>query len=165
MAAERPGNTGSERTSARSFLIQYLTLMLIILSFMVGSFVTKVTQETLQEPVRTVRTEVIASRPALHTFTLDGVFVPDTAEVSQEKLEAVRTLFRSHDLSAEVVVFADAGLSGFDAVNQSVARAFSFKRALEVEGIPAEAIRVFGRGAPRGAGAEITIVPQRQGVS
>ena len=165
MAGDRPGPDGSQRNSPRPFLIQYLTLMLIILSFMVGSFVTKVTQEAQRAPLlKTAQNQPPVPRPALHTFAIERVFAEDSAEVSADTIDAIRTLFMSHDLSAEVSVFADPGRSGFGALNQAVARAFAFKRALEVEGIPAEAIRVFGRGEPLGSQAEITIVPQKEHV-
>lgn len=145
------------KASARAFLVQYLTLMLIVLSFMVGAFVTKATNQDLVRSSESFIPSTPDHASVIDSFTLE-LFAAGEVSVAEAQAEALKTVFASHDLNAKIEVFSDSDKSGSAAISQAMARALTVKRLLEIREIPEEAIRVFGRGSGAGTIAKISIL-------
>jgi hypothetical protein len=149
------------KASARAFLVQYLTLMLIVLSFMVGAFVTKATNQELSKPSVAETKSAQDESSVIDSFTLE-LFSAGEVLVQEAQAEALKTVFASHDLNAEIEVSSDVEKRGADAISQAMARALTVKRLLEVKEIPEDAIRVFGRASGGGTHAKISIISRAE---
>ena len=151
-----------ERTSAvdgpvknsRPFLIQYLTLMLIVLSFMVGSFASR----SIVPDAEPKKPEIKPLPPvAVDTFTLEDFFEPGTAVAREGKIEALQALFSAHDIDAQITAFSDGSEAGDAALAHALARALTVQRALEIPTIPSAAVRTFGALRQHGQMIEIRL--------
>lgn len=149
----------SARTSPRAFLVQYLTLMLIVLSFMVGGFVTKATQSTVGNVGATPKATtgmVPAQVDPKDSFSLD-LFQVGSSELHKGRAEALRSVFANHDLSARIKVSGDVGRSVPEALGQAMARGIALVEALKAPQIPNDAIEVVGTLDRRGTAVQIIL--------
>jgi galactokinase/mevalonate kinase-like predicted kinase len=138
--------------------------MLIVLSFMVGGFVTKATQSAPipKEPSALTNVSAVAAMPRRDLFRLD-LFESGTSQLQDGKAEALVAVFSSHDLAAEVTVFGDADLPPLAGLGQASARAMALLRALESPQIPTEAIVVRAALSERGTQAQIELIDTSSG--
>jgi hypothetical protein len=135
--------------AGRSFSTQYLSLILIILTFIIGIFSSNHLQkQRLTLPMEASRV-ALDSLPDTHSaLEFNDLFGPGTAELREEKLTAVVSLLRAHDLDAEFLVRADEGMASREAL--ALARVTTFLRALLAEGVPLHALSVVATEATDG---------------
>jgi len=145
-----------ERPSARAFTIQYTTLILIIISFIVGAFGGKPTEREVsahieQNTVNTVETPTTKGeggavpqhegRNPTDSIRIEHLFMPASVELDSAKASAIATVLKSHDIDAEIDIVADS--MGDDDYKIALRQARSLMRFLTAASVPAHAFRVF----------------------
>lgn len=131
-------------------LRQYASLILIMLTFIIGSFTKPyeggATQITPPDPSQSNK---MAQLRRFGDLQYSDMFKNSDAELNQDNIDALQFILSNHDVNAEISVFA--GLADSNVMNQSVtdeqmalaiARAMSMYRYFSEHGVPAEAIRV-----------------------
>lgn len=87
--------------SSKSFALQYTAVIMIVLTFIVGSFVRP------HLPVVDKFPESVVVNPAIGRIELNEVFAPASAALNQGALDALITFTKNHDVTLNIEVYAD----------------------------------------------------------
>ena len=147
-AAASDSRRGVGRIVARrqSYFLQYISLMLIIATLVVGAFLrgpTTVAGPAIAPELRQIK----ASEPRLIAdLEYQDLFQGDDATLNLDKAEALRQVLQSHDIAVRLTVFAPikSGLSIVDPTGLVLARSTALFRFLISAGVPAAAVRAEG---------------------
>ena len=120
--------------NSRLFYMQYLSVILIILTMIVGSFASNAMR---QQGAALLSQKVPAATAPIAGLAFDQVFRPGSGEVSKDNLAGLIQVLRSHDLDARIEVGADPG-----SFELGLARSIALQRFLSAAGIPVEALDV-----------------------
>jgi len=151
------GNRGDGAAARvpQALSLQYVSLMLIILTFVIGAF-----ERTPSAPETPVLVEEAPApepaglgtgpspsawsspRGALDTLTIERLFEPGGREVNRHRGEAIATLLRSHDLLSEIEVRADVFEGQGESIGLALRRGRTLAAWLSARGVPAEAVRI-----------------------
>lgn len=138
-AMQPPMVSGSP--AGRSFSTQYLSLILIILTFIIGIFSSHhLQQQRLALPVEVPNGALDSFPPTHAALEFNDLFESGSAELRGARLSAIVSLLRAHDLDAEFIVRADEGMASREAL--ALARVSTLLRALTAEGVPLRALSV-----------------------
>jgi hypothetical protein len=140
--------------ASRSSTIQYFSLIMIVLTFIVGSFARQKLEHSsaLQTLHSGQNRRRVIEEPRLSSELVYSDLVKD-GQVNQETAGALAELLKNHDLRMEIELSVSAG-------GQAAARSSSvLLRYLLEQGVPPEAVEVYavsGRpGAYESAGARV----------
>jgi hypothetical protein len=126
-----------------TFFVQYTTLILIILTFVLGSFIRP--QASEKQPDTPIITAVESEKGLeLTTIKYESLFGADN-KINSDNLAALESLLLSHDIDAEITVFGDQDSAGQGRFAVSLARSIALYRYLRGRAIPASALRVTAR--------------------
>ncbi|NLF25096.1 MAG: hypothetical protein GX589_05490 [Deltaproteobacteria bacterium] len=136
----RSKTAGAAASAQKAYSLQYISLILIVLTFVIGVF--------MSGPVRVAK----ESAP-VHAASMGfdpGVLISDMeysdlfqaqAEISDNsKVAALASLLRSHDIDLEAEVYSGAGQEG---LMLALERAQAIFEALVQAGVPSEALKIF----------------------
>ena len=141
--------SGASTARQQALFTQYITLMLIVLSFVVGSFALRRLAPS-GAPVRSA--EAVANLPALPArdeIVLPDLFAAGRSTVNQARGGALAELLLSHDLYVEVELEAPDDSSG---LTLALDRSHALLNFLEPRGVPPDAVAVFVRSSGRRGG-------------
>lgn len=125
----------------KAFRTQYLTVMLIVISVLVSSYVRRSTDH--QDLLKAAQMPGKPRPVPLDTFTLDDVFSSET-QLNNERVDALAQVLKSHDLVAEIAV--NSGASTIENTFEvAVGRALSLMKGLTARGIGMETVHVYAR--------------------
>lgn len=136
----------------RSFSIQYLSLILIILTFTIGVFAGHRVQadkravQAAAKPAMTSSTEstmLVESGTPIGRMSLDTLFELGTSEVNADSFEPLVQTLLAHDLEANFVVASPGDAVDSDsALAIALGRSAVLFRAFLDRGVPASAVQV-----------------------
>ncbi len=136
----------------RPYLVQYVSLVLIIFVFTVGAFQSKKTparKVERQEQEDTRAALVSALYPPISTkISYNEIFGDSADGVNLKPLEAIISVLEHHDLVAEIEVSGDF-------FEQAVGRSMSLARAFSKQDIAPDLVRLYAVDA---AQAEVSVV-------
>jgi hypothetical protein len=145
-----------ERPNARAFTIQYTTLILIIISFIVGSFGGRPAHpkgslgNDQGRPARVSSPAVVQEAPVRRevegripsdSIRIEHLFRPASVELDRAKAGAIAALLKAHDIDAEIDIVADS--MGEEDYRIALRQARSLVTFLRDAGVPALVFRVF----------------------
>jgi len=140
-----------ERPADRAFTLQYTTLILIIISFIVGSFgshprAKEGVKPGPQHPVEAAPeapppAPLILERAPSDTITIESLFKAASIELDANAAFAVASVLKSHDIDAEIDIVPDS--MGDDDYRLALRQGRSLERYLAGAGVPRTAFRVF----------------------
>ncbi len=133
------GNLFAHGKAACAFSTQYLSVVLIVLSFTIGAFLRGPAK--LPEPVAVAPQPLAAAMDADYT----DLFEADSAELNEEKVRALAEVLQNHDLQAEISIYPVREAE--KPMELAVARAVALSIYLERQKVPPEALRIFAEGA------------------
>ncbi|MFM1847924.1 MAG: hypothetical protein RL417_1398 [Pseudomonadota bacterium] len=137
------------RPADRAFTLQYTTLILIIITFIVGAFGGQKSEPLIREdvppavePPRSEEGSGVRAyrRVPSDIVKIEHLFRPASVELDPAKAAALVTILRSHDIDAEIEVVADS--MGDDDYRMALRQARSLMRFLLDSGAPATAFQV-----------------------
>jgi len=129
----------------RTFYLQYISLMLIVITFVIGSFVTHATSKPAALPLPQISIKALktASLKQISSFSFDDLFEDKSSVLKAEKLGALKELLLNHDLSSKIWIKAnDAKLDADSRVALALARSVSVYKFLREQGVPDAALSV-----------------------
>lgn len=149
-ALKGPIHFRQEQSSAgRAYLIQYISLILMILTFVVGIFGASSIQKKQQEmesappPPQQI---VSLPRPApiaISDLSYADVFVHGSSKVNSQELEALTQLLQAHDLKARIELYAAAETSSaLSDLSLALTRSKQTYQQFRNAGVPAEALHL-----------------------
>lgn len=142
---------------AKAFYMMYLTLMLILVSFLVGSFVRKA---VAQKPKAAPQAKSLehknppetVSQPS-DSFTLAGIFISDS-ETSSERIDALATVLNQHDITAELIVYSVGPEAMFEG---ALGRSATLLRELLKRGVKMDSVHAFASVEKVGGDIEVRL--------
>jgi hypothetical protein len=138
----------------RAFSVQYLSVILIILTFTIGVFSGHRAQKIKHAKAAAQQAKVQAnldknttvSDPAaiaIGAMDLTNLFMPESSELNAETFEPLASVLTSHDLSARFAISLSRNPESIDAeLGMALARSATLFRELVSRGVPAEALNV-----------------------
>ncbi|MEZ4753954.1 MAG: hypothetical protein R3A13_06530 [Bdellovibrionota bacterium] len=126
-------------TNSYSFSLQYISLILIVLCFVVGS----VTQQKIRQAP--LQTNLVLEDTNLTMMVVENLFKADSTEFIETEIQTLDHLMSSHDLGLKLWI-SETSKSGQN-LDLALARAVVLHKHFEMLGVPATAL-------------EITIYPQ-----
>jgi len=154
-----------DRTIIRSFYTQYVGVMLILLTFLIGAMRIKPAQHEVIEPTQMVKPEIVGQYTLSEVFSQSG-----SLESGNEKLNAVVQVLKNHDLIGRFTLFLQplsADQSETNLLRASI-RLESLKRFLLDSGLPADAFKLIalpsGSDKYRNEGVTVDFIPTEGGV-
>jgi hypothetical protein len=138
-------------TSQQVFSTQYTAVMLIILTFVVGSFsqskapiVVEVAgtgriEKAEQSEVASPKTEV-----PFGTLTIENAFTVDANQLRKDQLDGLVLALKSHDIRALFTIESALGTQAQESSDLLIARMVSTLRWLESIGVPHHAYQLSG---------------------
>lgn len=142
-----------ERPSSRAFTIQYTTLVLIVISFIVGAFSGRPATSVEQPSTAAVAvasvvglaganpTREVEGRTVSDSIRIEHLFKPASVDLDSAKAGALAAVLKSHDIDAEIDVLADS--MGEEDYRIALRQARALERFLRKERVPSSAFRVF----------------------
>jgi len=141
-----------ERPADRAFTLQYTTLILIIITFVVGAFGGHRRGES---PTESPRTEGLVAPSAVEvsggerdegrlpsdTIKIEHLFKAASVELDPAKAGALAAVLKAHDIDAEIDIVADS--MGEDDYRLALRQGRALLRHLLDAGVPAPFFRVF----------------------
>lgn len=153
----------SERPEDSAFAVLYTATLMILLTFLVGSFVAGSKQKagattgnsSVESSNKSVNVQAVsiekkafeqrASTTSFGVLTFNDIFNSKSAELNGEKLTGVVQVLKSHDVRAEFQIAVETG----DSALLSIARAVALSRYFEEAGIPVDAFSVIAHAQVR----------------
>lgn len=89
-----------------SFTIQYTALILIILSFLIGTFVKPESDSFSKGDQVQASIEKVVEKDKLSLISLDKIFESGTANLNKDQLIGISQVLLQHDLQAELTIFS-----------------------------------------------------------
>lgn len=89
-----------------SFTIQYTALILIILSFLIGTFVKPRNDSFSKGKKVELVTKGVVKKNKLSSISFDTIFESGTASLDKDQLLGVTQVLFQHDLQAEITIFS-----------------------------------------------------------
>lgn len=139
---------GGADIQAKAFSVEYISLIVIILSFVLTTFSR---QFIPTNPVRfdgEVKSVPLARR--IEMTPIRRLFNQGSAAVNSGRLEALAALLRSHDLTLEVELYSPPseypGVVQGNPLALSMARSVALSRYFARQGVPSDAVRIIARG-------------------
>ncbi len=139
-------------SGVKAFAVQYISIILIILTFIVGAFSSRIGASAGNNPDKVI----LAAEPVLNhgpgpvvgEFNIAQIFSPGLAKVDETKTHGLSEFLLNHDLQAQVQVTSDSAESiGLEATNQNMglalARSVALYRHLLTRGVPANALEIW----------------------
>ncbi len=131
-------------SAMRAFSAQYLSVVLIILTFIIGVFSGHHIQAAkVQQPQSQTKPEIVS--PAIPvpernfgSMNWGSLFAPGSAEFDAESLRPLTQVLRSHDILLRVTVAADES----ERIEIGLARSSTLLRYFLAQGIPAHALEI-----------------------
>ena len=121
---------------------EYITVMVIILSFVVAVFSEQMHRNTRSEPRHTPAALKINSRP-VDVVSMKRFFSAEGAQIHRRVVRPWAALLANHDLRVRAEINSGLGRGNRDAQwSMALARTVSLRRFLEQEGVPADAIEI-----------------------
>lgn len=140
------GNRPSERGEAPAFTLQFTTLILIILTLIIGAFGVR-RSSPVMPPAPASRgldesSKDVTTVPApSDTIFIEHLFRPASVEVDTAKALALAAVLNSHDIDAEIDVVPDS--MGEEDYRLALRQASTLLNTLLDAGVPAAAFRVY----------------------
>lgn len=114
------------------FSVQYTSLILILLTFLIGTFIKP-------EQVEAVHVPVVEAKPvSLAVFNFKSIFEEGAATLNQDDLVGISEVLQQHDVEAEVELFDSSA-------TLLVARIMSLKTYFSDNGVLESAINITAR--------------------
>jgi len=148
---------GLKNTLSNPFAIQYVSLILIILTFVAGAF----TSEPVAEKQSKLEESIQSEEPGQYKDSLSGIsrevaelqlpefFNRSRASFNRERGEALDFVLLSHDLEGEFEIATESDESGrnneIDFLMLSMLRSKELLRHFEEQGIPLSAVKIYVR--------------------
>lgn len=133
---------------SNSYNIQYIALILIILTFILGAFISPRVKAGRQGalPVQ-VAAAARQAPPSIGKMALNDLFQAASTDLNQTEIYALTKFLTNHDVDADFEI--GAGLTDNDSqgLQLALARGIRLRNALQKQGVPVEAFRVFARSA------------------
>ena len=133
---------GTAASAQQAYSLQYISLILIVLTFVIGVF--------LSGPIRAAKQSGLTPAPSIGADP--GILISDLeyndlfgaqAKISDDsKVAALASLLRSHDLDLEAEVYSGAGPEE-PGLMLALERAHTIFEALVQAGVPSEALQIF----------------------
>ncbi|MCB0317513.1 MAG: hypothetical protein KDD56_02065 [Bdellovibrionales bacterium] len=138
MKIENQKSSEGRGTNSYSFSLQYISLMLIVLCFVLGS----VTREKIKNnnPENSAESQISPDSTAL---VFDKVFVAGKIDFSSDGIGALEMLLSSHDVGIEIKIGASEPSHSMSSEELAIARAVALHKHFEKIGIPKEAINIY----------------------
>lgn len=152
----------------RSFSIQYLSLILIILTFTIGVFAAhkidgdkrKIVEEEMPPPELAKNFPDQYSEPtvaSIGAMNLDGLFVRGASEMDSVMVDSLAEVLLAHDIDAKFIVGTPKDVAASDvALGIALGRSAVLFRALLERGVPSDAINVMASDEKEGPAVSIT---------
>lgn len=147
----------------KAFAVQYISIILIILTFIVGAFSGNISSaNSAQQLAEKISTPVLVGQ-----FELPSLFTDGEAVLEQRDNGALEQLLLSHDLKAEVRVGGGASAednsenSNKRELELALARSVALYRHLLSLGIPKKSLEVWAQPAGLGNAAKIDVSRER----
>lgn len=137
----------------RAFAIQYLSVVLIILTFTLGVFSShKISRDRAKIALVQQQTQPVRTEPTLVSVgdvTFSNLFGAGSAELEPAVLESLVAVLRAHDLKAIFTVAgADSVSEGNTSLGLALARGSTLYRVLQAESVPTEAFEILSSEDP-----------------
>lgn len=142
----------SRTANEQAFALQYTSVIIIVLAFVVGSFVKPFLPELPTElPVKLVNKEV-------GNLKFENIFKINSSSVNDSIVASLVTFAKSHDLNLEIQVYADANWPTKISPEQiSIARSIELYRYLINQGLHPDSIKVFAQSKLNTIQAEVMV--------
>lgn len=128
-----------DRTIIRSFYTQYVGVLLILLTFLIGAMRAKPVQHDLVESTKIVKPEIVGQYTLSELFGRSG-----SLDIENEKLNAVVQVLKNHDLVGRFTLSIQPLTADQSETNllRAGIRLESLKRFLLDSGLPADAFKL-----------------------
>jgi len=133
-----------EKKGAHSFSLQYTSVILIVLAFVIGAFAKEPVAAEQEVTIIPEVVEVIKPKIA-GKIEYRTLFATGNSSLDPLQVEALREFLLSHDVSAEFDVFLESKEGGNADITLAVARSVTLYKYFVEEGVPATAVKVFAR--------------------
>lgn len=144
-----------ESTSAAqdAYNIQYVSLLMIILTFVVGAMLRPQAPPPPKSPF-----ESWAAEHSLGSLTLTGLFLEPDGRFEESRLAGLVEVLKCHDIDADISVYPrlDVADQSENELTRGLAQSVTLARYLEGQGIPAGALNVMAR-APGSSRGEVRV--------
>lgn len=148
-------------TGTQSYFIQYISLILIVLTIFIG---------TLYRPDKKsgyealpLNKEVASPEPvAVGNVLYSSLFNSETSELDRETALALVTMLKSHDLIAKIELFPEKNVGPQEAIATTLGRSISLQRLLLEEGVPASVFQVFSYEESAGHQANVSFYKEEE---
>lgn len=130
------------RAAEQSFSLQYTSLILIVLCFILGSFVSaKFRNQQSLGPEPT---------PPSGMMVYSDLFTTGESVADSDRVQAVAEFMENHDVRAEIAIPLTDGEGSEAQLSLALARSVSIFRTLVKAGVPADSLQVeAGQGDPQ----------------
>ena len=143
----------STQTAQDAYTLQYVSLLMIILTFVVGALLRPPAPPPPKSPfARWEKPQKVGE------LTLSGLFTDPHGAFDRSRVAGIVELLRCHDIDAEISLYprADVGDRANEVLGRGLAQAVSLSRYIESLGIPPGTFTVLAR-APGSARGEIRV--------
>ena len=141
--------------AGRSFFLQYISLILIILTCVVGAFARDCLVDTPVKSERTVK-KLIKPLKNIGKLHLSGIFRPRESRLDEGVLEGVKEVLLSHDVRAQIQVNLEGEASS--GLELSIARSIALLHFFVAAGVPASALNIIAWPEVSAAQADVTLL-------
>jgi hypothetical protein len=144
--------TGKTVSFRRAFATQYIAIILIVLTFVIGTFARNklATRPKVQEPPKVV----VASPPMLPVvrtpssqfvgvLRVNDIFEQGSDILRPDMLQGLILVLKSHDLNARIDVFVEDIQAKEAGLQLAVSRTISLQKFLKSEGIAPENFQIY----------------------
>ena len=136
--------SASKQIRAQSFALLYTSLMIIVLTFVVGAL--------FKYPSPPEKVDLLPEKPVVmpaervfSELNITTLFEPRTAELLSLNAGALKELLLNHDVNLQVEVFLEEGWEVAEAMPLALARVTTLYDFLIGDGVPLESIKVYAR--------------------
>ncbi len=139
----------SRKPADKAFAIQYTALILLILTFIIGSFFNK--EFILQTKSEAIKQLEIAEpkETQIGDLRYSDLFNQRSSQIDQDKMDALVSLLSNHDVTlvATINTLPEEVGSGADPLTLALSRSISVQRYLLDKGVSPETFSVFASAA------------------
>jgi hypothetical protein len=129
-------NVSNLNSAEQSFALQYTSVIIIVLAFIIGSFV-----KPFLPPAEKEAKQVFVSVD-LADLKYDNLFFNSSAKLKTNESEALAKFATAHDLNFNIQVYADNNNSEAESTTISLARSIELYRFLLKQGVPYDAMHI-----------------------
>lgn len=136
----------NQPVAARAYVMQYVSLIMIILTFVIGAFASQKISEKAKNQVKqgAPRSEFAVNVKDMtdkrdwlaSVINYDDLFSDTGVTLDGQKVEALAELLKSHDINSEISIFS------YGDTRTALKRSLAISRELEDSGVPTAALQV-----------------------